>query len=240
MIKNAFNLYRYHFWRIVFIGLIIVLPVQFLFSFFVNYTSFPFQTFGLPIWTNLIQIFFLLMSLCLIQLPYISISIQDNRFDEVSLKKVLGDTITYMFPVYLISIIYALLAVVGTILFVVPGIVAIILFIGLSQAAIIEDQTGFKGMKRAFLFGKNRFMAVFGLVFAFAIVDFFISGFGYTVAAQVTNSILMANITLMVLNMFVLPLFIFMMTSLYIQWKTNRSHVLDSKNGIDPYEENVI
>lgn len=93
------------------------------FSFAVQYTSLPFNILSIPLWPNLIHLFFMLICYTFIQIPYISMAIQWDEDDEITLRRAYGDTLKHMFPVYIYSLVYAISVMAGMFLLLIPGLV---------------------------------------------------------------------------------------------------------------------
>ncbi len=77
--KYAISLYKSSFRYLVLVGLTIVLPILFIYTLLVNYITLPFQLFNIPLWSTFFKIYFSAIAFALIQIPYISIFVQDLR-----------------------------------------------------------------------------------------------------------------------------------------------------------------
>lgn len=218
VVKDAFGIYRQYFSRILLVGITVGLPVMLAFSFAVQYTSLPFNILSIPLWPNLIHLFFMLICYTFIQIPYISMAIQWDEDDEITLRRAYGDTLKHMFPVYIYSLVYAISVMAGMFLLLIPGLVFLILWLPVPYAVIVENEGWRKGIEHAVAFSKANFWKISGLMLLFAIADIFGSVVVYLAAAILTNMVLMVTLSLMFVNILLLPLFIFTVTLMYIDW----------------------
>jgi len=217
--KEAFELYRFNIWRVLILSLTIVLPIQIVYTFLVNYVSMPFLLLGISIWPNIIQIFFLLIAFSLIQVPFASMVSQEKRFETVKLGTAYGDCLANMFSVYILGIVYAICAVIGMFLLLIPGLLLILFLVAIPQSVVVEEIKGLAGVKRSFKFVKSNFKRVLGLFGFFIFSDMIISGICYFFISRLTDLILFQNIVLMFINLLLLPLFSLSLTYLYFNWK---------------------
>lgn len=163
VVKDAFGIYRQYFSRILLVGITVGLPVTLAFSFAVQYTSLPFNILNIPLWPNLIHLFFMLICYTFIQIPYISIATQWDEEDEITLRRAYGDTLKYMFSVYIYSLVYAISVMAGMFLLLIPGL--IFLRLPVPYAVIVENEGWRKGVKHAFAFSKEDFWKISRLMF---------------------------------------------------------------------------
>ncbi len=89
-----------------FVVILYVVPMQLLYTLDVNYATWPFQLFGIPIWTTMIQAFFMFICLFLIQLPFISMAFQYAQNEEVRLGKTFTGALESMFSIYIMVYFY--------------------------------------------------------------------------------------------------------------------------------------
>lgn len=239
-LKKSLRLYKTHIGKILVIGLSIILPVQIIYTLVVNFLTLPFFYFGIPLWPDIFQGLFMIMGLYFIQLPLISLAIQSWRSDEVKLSKVYGDTLEAGFFVYLASIPYAIFTTLGMFLFVLPGIVLLILFMGVPFIKLAQKGTAASVFRQAFRFGKDHFFSILGILFIFALVDFALS---YGISAVVfvyIGQIAALNWTLMIINMLLLPLFVFTISYLYAEWSGEREEQHIESDEDSPIGTSVI
>ncbi|MGD6879539.1 MULTISPECIES: hypothetical protein [Bacillus] len=215
-LKKSINLYTLYTKEVVLIGLLFVFPIQLVFTFYINYITAPFQYFGIPLWTSLLQLLFILILFPFIQIPYISLIKYDMLEDEVSMKKIIGDIFKNGFHVYILGIITAILSLIGFLLFIVPGIVLMIFFLCVPQTAVLNNAKWGSAMKKSIHLGWKKFLSLTLLVLFFILVDSIISGATFFLSAGLTNSFFIINALLIFINCFIIPVFIFSISYIYI------------------------
>ncbi|MEF7566130.1 hypothetical protein [Bacillus infantis] len=215
-LKKSINLYTIYTKEIILIGLLFVFPIQLAFTFYINYITAPFQYFGLPLWTSLLQLLFILILFPFIQIPYISLVKYDMLEDEISMKKVIGDIFKNGFHIYILGIISAVLSLIGFLFFVIPGLVLMILFLCVPQSAIMNNAKWASALKKSINLGWKKFFSLIILVLFFIVVDSIISGVTFFLSAGLTNSFFIINALLIFINCFIIPVFIFSISYIYI------------------------
>ena len=218
-IKSAFQLYKINFWQVLLIGVTVILPIQIVYSIAVNFISLPFFYFGIPLWPSIFQGLFMLISLFLMQLPLISMAKQDIHYDDIKLSKTYGETIRHGFFAYVTSFPYAVIVVIGLLFFVVPGLIVLILFMGIPYVKVIEERSIGVVLKKSFQFGKENFFNLLGYLLLFAAVDIGLSYFISSLMIFYSNQFAALNWVLMLVNMFLFPVFVFSVVYLYENWK---------------------
>lgn len=218
-VKNAFRLYKENFKYILLISVSIVIPILLGYTFIVNYVTIPFMFFGIPLWPQLLQSFFMLIALFMMHPSFVSMVSQDNRFKEVKLGEVYADTLQYMFPVYIAGILYAFGVTVGMFFLVLPGIFLLLVFLAVPHTIVIDDLIWWKGIKQSFKFGINRFFPLLGIFLLFALVDTILSSLVLFASTLITKYLIVSNFALMIFNSLTIPLFIFTVGYIYLGWK---------------------
>lgn len=216
--KEAFSLYREQFLRICIIILIFVFPIQFLYLIVTNYAVLPFEVFGIPLWTYWIRTFFMLITLSLVQLPFIAMANQQYNYEEISLRNIFGTVFKYIFFVYMVGILYSFLTVTGTIFFVLPGLIILLCFFAFPYVAVASDLTGWKGIKYTFFFGRKRFFWLLLIMALFTLIDLVATAITQLVVLSLTSAFLIINLSLMTVSALIIPLFAFVITFEYNKW----------------------
>jgi hypothetical protein len=217
-IKEGSELYKKYFLRVILIGLTIILPIQAIYTIAINFIAMPFEVFNLSLWTSIFQSVFMLMSLYIILLPMISLASQDTRNHTVKTGKIYGDTIKYAFFAYLISIPFSIVTTIGLLLLIIPGVILLVLFMGIPFVKVIEDETVTIVVKRSISFGKDNFIAMLGMLLLFAAADFLGTYLFSYLAIIILGQMAAVNWAMMIFNTFLLPLFVFSVAKLYLSW----------------------
>lgn len=220
-IKKSISIYSLYFKEIFYIGLLFTLPIQIIYTFFINYVTAPFQYFGIPIWTSLIQLLFILIIFPIIQLPYISILKYDMFEDDISMKMIVDDFFQKGFHVYLLAIICSILSVIGFLFFIIPGLLLMIFFLYVPQATLLNHVKWGSALKKSLLMGRTSFFPLLITIITFVAIDSLVSGFVFFISVGLTNSFFAVNLLLIIINTFLLPLFIFTISNIYISKEVN-------------------
>lgn len=218
VIRESMDLYKSKFLTILLIGLTITIPTLFLYTFVVNYTTFPLRVFFIPIWPDMVKLFFTMIVFPFIQIPFVSMALQYARIGDVKVSRVYGDILKYGFSIYVISILSSVLITIGSLLLLIPGLVLMIFFMGIPFVAVVDDMTGWRGVKQSFAFAKTHFIQLMGWLLLFVLFDFVLSFILSFIAIYTANSFLVVNLSLTLGTILTLPVFVFGITFQYLDW----------------------
>jgi len=163
--QEAWNAYRKNFGTILLICLTFVFPLQLIFFFVINYFNLLFSLFFIPQLGQLFGFFFLTIGLCVAQIPFIKMAAQFSLEGEVRRSDCFQSLFENIFPVYVMSVLYSLLVLIGSLLLIVPGLLFLIWFATIPHVAVLENRRWWKGFKRAFAIGKEHFFKILGVFF---------------------------------------------------------------------------
>lgn len=218
LLKDALHLYKKNILRVLLLGITVLLPIQVIYTILVNYVSLPFIYFNIPLWPSIIQSVFMLISVFVMIIPLVSIVIQDTRLQQVKTGKLYLDMLRYAFFVYIISIPISIITTVGFLLLIIPGLVLLIFSIGIPLVKMAENETLKGVVKKSIAFGKENFLNLCGFLLLFAAVDFIGTYILSYLAIVLTGQMAVTNWALIILNMFLLPLFVFAVAKQYLEW----------------------
>lgn len=217
-LKESIVLYKKKFLVICLLSVTITIPFYFLMLFANRFVNLPLQVFVVPLWPTLVDIFFSIVAFCIMQLPFISVALQYFQTSQLRISKVYVDTLIYGFPIYIISIFCGVFVAMGSLFFLIPGLLFLIWFLGIPYAAVIDDMKWWRGLKQSFRFGNAHFFQLIGILGVFLLIDF---GINYAVSLGViyfVNSVAVLNLLLIITNVLMLPVFTFILTHLYLDW----------------------
>jgi hypothetical protein len=218
MFRECLDLYKSNLGKIFLISITVVFPAVFLYAFVVNYLTFPLDVFFIPVLPHIINLFFTVICFMFIQIPFANMALQYARTGEVKTSKVYGDLLRYGFSIYVVSILFAFLITLGSMLFLLPGLILLILFQSVVVTAVVDDKTGWQGVKQSFAFGKAHFFKLLGWMLLFVLGDFIVSFILSFIAIATTNLTLIANLALAISTALTLSLFVFAVTYQYLDW----------------------
>ncbi|WP_059174260.1 hypothetical protein [Bacillus sp. FJAT-27445] len=224
-LKKAAGLYRLYFSKVFWSILLFALPIQILNTFFVNYVSAPFQLFGNQLWTSIIQVLFIFIALPLLEIPFISILKQDAEDDDVSFGKVLDDFFAKAPKIYVAGALAAIAIAAGLILFLIPGIILAFFLLAFTQVLFLREGRPWRAVKRTMKFTRESFGKILVLLLLFILVDFILSSTVFFLSVGLASSFFIINLALLFMNSFIMPLFIFSLTYLYVDWEMERNEM---------------
>ncbi|MBH0171682.1 hypothetical protein [Fictibacillus sp. 18YEL24] len=215
---NGVSIYRYEFKTIMIIGITMAIPIQIFFLFFSNYLSVPYVLMGIPIWQNIIQMFFIMVSFSLLQVPFIVLFRFHVSDFDFSYKDIFIQSFRYFFLLYLTSIFTALVCIMGMFMFVLPGILLLVLLLAIPQSIILEENNLWKSIRYSISFGKANLGKLLFILFIFFLFDIFLSYLAYVTAIYISNLSIIINFFFIAINGLLIPIFIFTLSSMYTSW----------------------
>ncbi|WP_053364889.1 hypothetical protein [Bacillus sp. FJAT-27245] len=224
-LKKAAALYRLYFSKVFWAILLFALPIQLTNTFFVNYVSAPFQLFGNQLWTSIIQVMFIFIALPLIEIPFISILKQDEEEDDVSFRKIVDDFFSKAHRIYVAGLLAAIGIAAGLVFFLIPGIILAFFLLAFTQILFLRERRPWRAAKRTVKFTRESFGKILLLLLLFILVDSILSSTVFFLSAGLTSSFFIINMALLIINSFIMPLFIFSLTYLYVDWELERNEM---------------
>lgn len=219
ILRKSLSLYKQHGWKIVWVGILLTIPLQLADLFVANYFYGMFDVLGLSFVGTLLATWFGMLFFCLIQPPYIEMAVQSMKPDGIRLGSIFQNTLTNLFPVYLLSLVYMLFVAVGTLLFVIPGLILLVWLFPVPYVVMIEGKTGWEGLKRSFQIGKNHFFRLAGLIFVFGAVQWLIQILALIGSLIIEERFIIIALIQIGLSTLIVPLFCFILTFSYVEWE---------------------
>lgn len=226
LIRDAWFLYKENILKILLMGVVIVAPVYWI---YLNVNILVYKHF-LEQGGNLAGHFFdhitvvtSLIALAVVQLPFIQMALQDMEEGKATLGKAFGSFFKYVFPVFILSLIYVCMVIIGFTFLVIPGLIVLILFYLFPYAMVIEGKKGFQSFSRAFELGKSHFFPLCGYIIGFGIVDWVFNEVVSFIlmqfpAGQFPFSGLAYILSHMLFSMLINPFYVFVLTINYTAW----------------------
>ncbi|MBS4175852.1 hypothetical protein [Bacillus sp. FJAT-49736] len=150
--------------------------------------------------------------------PFILLLKEDYYNGEIRFKKIYVDFFIRAFQLFIFSIIFSIIVAFGVFFFVIPGIVACILMIGIPFTALIQDKNIWKSLRTSYIFGKQNFfklLVMILLVSGFEIIIDFISQF---LVYKVTDLAAAQMLVQMIINMIIFPVLAMWLSKFYLSW----------------------
>jgi len=215
ILQDAWSLYKRRFSTMMLLSFTLVFPMLLVHFFATNFFYQFYQRLYAPYFADLTHFIFLMMVLCLAVIPFIRLIEQDVD-GEIDLTEVYRTFFRYLFPVYVMGFVYALMVTAGTILFLVPGLLLLIWFSMFPYVAVVEGETWFQGFKRAFEVGRRHFFPLLGLIVLLGLGEKLIEYIGLLLSVQLTANYLFIALVQMLINLFFLPFYTSVMAHYYI------------------------
>lgn len=222
LIRETWLIYRENILKILLVGMTMMFPIQWAYLIISNFFYVYFWSQGVIFWGQLFHALLILVTLSLVQLPFIQLALQDMEEAETTLGRVFGSFLQHAFPVYLTSLVYVLLVTVGVFILVIPGLIVMVLFYLFPYAVVIEGKKGLQSLTRAFQLAKSHFFTLSGILIGFGIIEWLITEALLFVIFQFTTRYLVAALFQMFLNMLFIPFLVFVLTIKYTEWSTQR------------------
>lgn len=218
-LKEALRIYKENIYKILILGFTVMLPVQILLTLSSNYFYFNLGMLDLLFIADLINGIFVLISVSVLSIPFIQLSKNSYLDGEPSLSSTFDALMKYMFPVYVIGVLYALGVALGMFAFIIPGILISVLFLAFPFVFVVEEEKSWKeSVKRSLDFGKSNFKSLLFVVILFGLMEWVISMSVTVVTNLFTGSYLIIVIMNFLASIFYYPLFYIFVTIKYLDW----------------------
>lgn len=222
LIRDSFQLYHEEFGKILLLGLIVIIPIQFLCLLVNNYF---YLYYGLPE-LYIADLFYginILIATSLVQIPFIKMLDVYRKREYIEFSSVYGSFWQYGFVVFVMAILYTLGVVTGSFLLIIPGLVLMVLLYAFPFAVVIDGKKWWEGFKQAFQFGKSNFWKLCGIIFGFMIVELAVEWLVQSITFLITDRYIVVATVVMLVNMLFVPLITFVTGSLYQDWREQSS-----------------
>ncbi|HYK72889.1 MAG TPA: hypothetical protein VEV44_07125 [Pseudoneobacillus sp.] len=217
--KDAFRLYTGKFEGVFLLSLTIVLPlivVNWLINNVVYFFVFNDFTSALA---DFYYIFLTFLILMVAQIPFIQLVKSYSETGEYQFKTIYYVFITTAFSVFVFAAIYSFLIAIGTLLFIIPGLIFMTFFFTTPHEAIVENKSVWKSWKTSFHFAKKKFFPLLIMILFISIVEVIIGWIGMYIIYSITNSLLAQIVIQMFLNLLIFPFLSIWVTYYFILWK---------------------
>ena len=172
---------------------------------------------------GLLDSFFLIVGLSVAQIPFIKMAKQEAMGEYIQFADLFKSLLKYGPSIFAMGIAYGLIVVVGYTLYIVPGIVALVIFFLFPYSVLIDDQLHWQSFRRAITIGGSNFFMLLVIILFFLMIDAvlwwgIVNGIMFFFQP---NYISLALIH-MVLHSLLLPFFSFVTTFFYLKWTTDK------------------
>lgn len=217
--SDMIDLYREKKGQIMLFAVIVVLPIQLAYWLLSNYFSILLTLSGLDFVAYLVNTFFILWFLSLIQIPFIYIGYQGYFYETLNSKRIIKDMLVNCFQIYVLGFIFALFVTVGFMFYIVPGLILMVLFLAFPYAVIIDKTKWWKTIKLSFQFGKSNFVKLLIFILLFGVIEWLLEMLLIAPLVLITSKFLYINLAFMLINILIISSSVFYLTWIYLKWK---------------------
>jgi hypothetical protein len=218
-LKDAFRLYTGKFEGVFILSLTVVLPLLIL-NWLINNIVyfFVFNDFTSAL-ADFYYIFLTFLIYMVAQIPFIQLVKTYSETGEYRLKNIYYVFITTAFSVFLFSIVYSFLITIGSLLFIIPGLILLVFFFATPHEAILENKPIWKSLQTASTFAKKKFFPLLMIILSISLAEVIIGWISMYVIYSITTSLLAQIIMQMFLNLLIFPFLSIWVTYYFISWK---------------------
>ncbi|KPC77555.1 hypothetical protein ADL26_02105 [Thermoactinomyces vulgaris] len=216
---DSLSLYKDKLLYILLFGVTIAFPLFFINQFVSTFYYNLFATVGVSELGSYPQFIFSTITIFISQIPFIYLVKSKLIEEETSISEGYRVFFEHMLPVYVVGAIIAILVTLGTVLFIVPGLILLMLFILYPYVVVFEGESWFSGLKRAFQVGKTRLFQVMGVTFLLSILTMLMNFVTLFLSLYTLDNLFLINIIQLIFNMFILPYLTFVVGHYYYDWE---------------------
>ncbi|CAG9620266.1 hypothetical protein [Sutcliffiella rhizosphaerae] len=217
-LKQGIGIYTQYFDKFLLFAFIIMLPLMLLQTFFVNYIYAVTTVDDIMILGDFANAFMSLLVLTIIQVPYIKFVLLEDEGEERLVRKSFHTFLDNAFIYFMFSAIFTLMVVLGSTLFLIPGIVLLVFFYFVPY---VWTKSGFgwkKGFSRAASLAKKHFFAILLILVLIGVFDTVLSMSITMLAINFTDSYFGVLIAKLIIASVVYPIGIIILTLKFNGW----------------------
>ncbi|MBO8164393.1 MAG: hypothetical protein H0Z34_11835 [Brevibacillus sp.] len=209
----------------------ICLPFSLLHAFVTNYVYFWTAFTQTNAFGDFVNTFYMLLFFIVAQLPFIQYVQSEVEGEEKGIRRAFHTFFVHGFSVFLFGVLYVLLVLAGSLLFIIPGLIVLTLFFLTPYMIVIRNQSAWKSWQAAFQLGKRYFFPLSGLLLLISVVEWLIGFAGLFGVAMITSNYAAFLFSQIMLNLILFPFMVVLMTFYVRKWRIessgeNRSELL--------------
>jgi hypothetical protein len=218
-LKNSSILYTKKFEGVILLSLTILLPLLVVNWFLLNIIySFVFNDFT----SALADFYYILLTfifMVIAQIPFIQLVDQFEKKSEIKYKKIFFIFITNAFSLFLYGICLSILTSIGTMLFILPGLIVLVFLFGAPYEAVLEKKSVWKSIKPSTKFAKKKFFPLLLIIITVSLTELIIGWISMYLIYSITTSLLAQVMVQMLLNLLIFPFLVIWITYFFKGWK---------------------
>ncbi|GIN88492.1 hypothetical protein J6TS2_48780 [Heyndrickxia sporothermodurans] len=218
-IIEGFSIYSRNFYSILLLSFTITLPFLIIHNIISGSVYQIASITGAEFVADFTNLFFMLLLLVIVQVPFIQLVKSDIELDEKPLRKAYGSFLNYGFTVFLFSLLFSVAVIFGLILLVVPGILVMVWFYLTPQIIIFEEKNIRGSLRVARKMGGQHFFSLLAIILLTSLIDVCAGYVGLFAISALTNSYLAIISGQMLINMIVFPFNVIVVSLFASKWK---------------------
>ncbi|QED46422.1 hypothetical protein [Cytobacillus dafuensis] len=225
ILSNSIYLYSSKFVPLSCLSLITYVPLLFLHTFIVNiiYSQSRFMEYP-GVVGDAANGIFMLVFLTIAQVPFIKLTILYHEDEESIFKKSLGFSMDRMISMYVFACLYALCVFLGGLLFVIPGLIVLFLFYYVPYF-IADGVKSYKvAIRKSVSLVKKRFLIILVIIGAITAIQLLFENVLFAFISFYTDTYFVFLFTKIVLQMFILPFQVILVTNMFIDIKIDQTN----------------
>ncbi|MBS4193296.1 hypothetical protein KHA94_24740 [Bacillus sp. FJAT-49705] len=225
ILSNSIYLYSSKFVPLICLSLITYVPLLFLHTVIVNFIYRQSSFMEYPgVVGDAANGIFMLVFLTIAQVPFIKLTILDHEDEESIFKKSLGFSMDRMVSMYVFACLYALFVFFGGLLFVIPGLIILLLFYFVPYF-IADGVKSYKAaIRKSVSLVKKRFLITLVIIGAITAIQLLFENVLFIFISFYTDTYFVFLFTKIVLQMFILPFQVILVTNMFNDIKIDKTH----------------
>lgn len=231
ILSNSIYLYSSKFVPLICLSLITYVPLLFLHTVIVNFIYNESRFMEYPgVVGDAANGIFMLIFLTIAQVPFIKLALLDHEDEESIFRKSLGFSMDKMISMYVFACLYALLVFLGGLLFVIPGLIVLLLFYFVPYF-IADGVKSYKvAIRKSVSLVKKRFLITLVIIGVVTAIQLLFENVLFIFISMYSDTYFVFLFTKIILQMFILPFQIILVTNLFIDIKVENTLELETNS----------
>lgn len=219
-VSYAFSLFLRKYERFLLIAFLVQLPLLMLHSFVTNYiyTATPSNGTAFSV-ADIYYAFITMLLLFYAMIPFVKYTVNEYEGNENPLKDAFYTLGVQGFQIFVYSAALSLLTVMGFMVFILPGIVVMAMFVSAPIISLMDGKSVWKSTKESVRIFKKHYLKLIMLITGLSLFEFLIGIALNFFIITITSSYLAIVFTQIFLNIIFFPVFAVMLTCLVKKWR---------------------
>ncbi|RKD24484.1 hypothetical protein BEP19_08855 [Ammoniphilus oxalaticus] len=217
-LRAAFHFYSRHIEYLMILSFSILLPLLFIQVGVSNYVYRVYQGTPFTFFGDISNSFFMFFILVLAQIPFIRYVWGDLEGEERKLRSAYLTFFERGLSIYGFGILYVIATMLGSVLFIAPGLIVLVFFFLTPYVSVIKDKPASKSWREAVRWGKQKFFPLLGIVLLISVVDWllgFVTMVGISMVTKNYGAILGSQL---LVSLLCFPFLVIYMTLHFQKW----------------------